>query len=180
MMDNLELKPYLLKGKVWVIRQSNVDTDMIFHNRYLHITDRKEMGMFIFRGLPGWENFHQKVTIGDILIVGHNFGCGSSRQQAVDGIKSLGIAAVVGESFGAIYKRNAINAGLPLLECPGILESPIQTGDVVEIDLENGVVANTNKEWKVQCLKGGMSEVHKTLYQAGGLMEFAVRMIEMK
>ena len=108
-------------GKAWVITNEqgrlihDIDTDQIFHNSHLAITNIEEMGRFAFGNLPGWEDFPQKVASGDIVIVGKNFGCGSSRQQAVDCFRTLGVRAIVAVSFGAIYRRNAINSGLRML-----------------------------------------------------------------
>ena len=118
----------------------DIDTDMIFHNRYLHITDLAQMGQYALDNLKGWEDFAQKAQPGDILLAGVNFGAGSSRQQAVDCFRALGIGAVVAESFGAIYKRNAINSGFPIVALPNLtgLYSQFQNGDEVEIDFETG------------------------------------------
>ena len=102
-------------GRVWRIDVDNIDTDMIYHNRHLAVTDPAEMGQYAFGNLAGWEDFPQKVQPGDIVVTGKNFGCGSSRQQAVDCFTTLGVAAIVAESFGAIYERNAINAGLAIV-----------------------------------------------------------------
>lgn len=160
-----------LKGRVWVIPIPDIDTDMIFHNRYLHIIDPNEAARYIFGNLPGWERFPSQVERGDILIVGPNFGCGSSRQQAVDGLIALGVAAIVGESFGAIFKRNAINAGLAILECPNILLSPINNGDVIEVDLERGLITHPEGQFTLQARP--MSEVQKEIYLSGGLFALA-------
>ncbi len=163
-----ESKPLILRGKARVVPPKDVDTDMIFHNRYLHITDPKEMGKFILGNLIGFESFPSDANAGDILIVGRNFGCGSSRQQAVDGFISLGIAAIVGESFGAIYKRNAINAGIPLIEAKGILETGVSTGIGLGIDLETGIVSDSDG---VEICRGTpMTQVQKDIYFAGGLL----------
>jgi len=161
-------KPMLLGGAARVVPVSDVDTDMIFHNRFIHITDRKEMGKYIFGNLKGWECFPTIVREGDILIVGHNFGCGSSRQQAVDGFLALGVAAVIGESFGAIYRRNAINAGWPLLESPGILQSGVKDGDIISLDLETGEVRSAGGE--ILARAKPMTGVQSEIYQAGGLL----------
>jgi len=104
----LENKPTIVEGKVWFVQEDNIDTDMIFHNRYLAITDINEMGQYIFDNLKGYEKFAKQAQKGDIVITQKNFGSGSSRQQAVDGFESLGISAIIAESFGAIYERNAI------------------------------------------------------------------------
>ena len=170
------MKPTVLKGRVWMVRDSegrridNIDTDMIFHNRYLYITDLKEMGKYAFSNLPGWEDFPQKAKPGDILVVGRNFGSGSSRQQAVDCFISLGISLIIGESFGAIYKRNVINSGLPLIEAPGIFDTELRTGDVIEVNLETGEILRDGK----LITKGKpMSRVALAIYQHGGLMNLA-------
>ena len=104
-----EDRPLTLSGRVWVVREDNIDTDMIFHNRHLTVTDIAEMGQFAFGNLSGWEDFSSKAKPGDIVVTGSNFGAGSSRQQAVDCFKSLGVTLIVATSFGAIYERNAIN-----------------------------------------------------------------------
>ncbi|OYT59233.1 3-isopropylmalate dehydratase [Euryarchaeota archaeon ex4484_178] len=173
------MKPRILRGRIWMLRDSqgkridNVDTDMIFHNRYLYITDVKEMGKYAFSNLPGWEDFPQKAKPGDILIVGQNFGAGSSRQQAVDCFISLGIVAIVGESFGAIYKRNVINSGLPLIEAPGIFNTDLKTGDVIEINLETGeIFRDGNLIFKAK----PMSKVALDIYDAGGIFEYGKKM----
>jgi len=170
MSDSLT-KPLILKGKVYIVTEPDVDTDMIFHNRYLHITDRKEMGQYIFDNLPGHEEFPKLVKEGDILVLGHNFGCGSSRQQAVDGFIALGVSALVGESFGAIYKRNTINAGMPLIECPNILESGLKSGDEVVLDLISGKISRPDGE--VISEGKPMGQVQQDIYFADGLLVLA-------
>jgi len=165
-------KPLLIRGRAKVVPVADVDTDMIFHNRYLHIIQTAEMGKYIFGNLKGYEQFPQVVRPGDILIVGHNFGCGSSRQQAVDGFIALGLAAVIGASFGAIYKRNAVNAGWPLIECQSILHSGIIDDMEVEVDLTTGEV---RKPGGGLLTKGkALTQVQKDIYFAGGLLELAV------
>ncbi|NPA75772.1 MAG: 3-isopropylmalate dehydratase [Euryarchaeota archaeon] len=170
------MKPRTIKGRIWMVRDENgnridnIDTDMIFHNRYLYITDLNEMGKYAFSNLPGWEDFPQKVRKGDILVVGRNFGSGSSRQQAVDCFIALGISLIIGESFGAIYKRNVINSGLPLIEAPGIFDSPLKSGDKIEVNLETGEIFKDGK----LIIKGKpMSGVALDIYEKGGLMNLA-------
>ncbi|MGD9405154.1 MAG: 3-isopropylmalate dehydratase, partial [Anaerolineae bacterium] len=105
------MKETRIRGRIWVLTTpagelyDDIDTDMIFHNRYLHITDVGEMGQYALDNLKGWEDFAQRAQPGDILLAGANFGAGSSRQQAVDCFRALGIGAIVAESYGAIYKR---------------------------------------------------------------------------
>ncbi len=170
------MKPRMIRGRIWMITDSegkridNIDTDMIFHNRYLYITDIGEMGKYAFSNLPEWKDFPQKAKKGDILVVGKNFGAGSSRQQAVDCFISLGISLIIGESFGAIYKRNVINSGLPLIEAPGIFESGLKTGDIIEVNLETGEILRDGK----LIMKGKpMSKVALEIYDHGGLLNLA-------
>ncbi len=173
------MKPRKIKGRIWLItdkygkRIDNIDTDMIFHNRYLYITDMKEMGNYAFSNLPGWEDFPKKAKPGDILVVGRNFGAGSSRQQAVDCFIALGISAIIGESFGAIYKRNVINSGLPLIEAPGIFNSGLKSGDTVEINLETGEIL---RDGKLVFKAKPMSKVALDIYDAGGIFEYGKRL----
>jgi 3-isopropylmalate/(R)-2-methylmalate dehydratase large subunit len=156
-----------IKGRSWMIKMDNIDTDMIFHNRYLTITDMSEMGKYSFDNLKGYEDFSQKASVGDILFVGKNFGSGSSRQQAVDCFKSLGVQAIVAESFGAIYERNAINAAFPILICKDIEKLEINDGDQVSIDFQTGEVVNLSNRKKAKAEK--FSEVQMEIYQQGGL-----------
>jgi len=108
-------KAVMFTGRAWYIPEDNIDTDMIFHNRHLTITDPLEMRKHTFGNLPGYEKFPEEAGEGDILVSGKNFGAGSSRQQAVDCFLSLGIRCIIAPSFGAIYERNAINAALAIL-----------------------------------------------------------------
>lgn len=171
-------KPTILKGRAWVIRDAsgnpinNIDTDMIFHNAHLAITDINEMGRHAFGNLAGWQDFPKKARPGDIIIVGANFGAGSSRQQAVDCFIALGVAGIVAESFGAIYKRNAINAAFPLIEFPGIMNARIESGNEIEIDLERNAFRNLTTG---DAIPGMMpfSKVQMDIYEAGSLFKVA-------
>ncbi len=158
-------KPTKVRGRVWVIAKDNIDTDMIFHNRYLTITDIRAMGPYTFDNLKGWEDFAKKARPGDIVVTGKNFGCGSSRQQAVDCFLSLGIAAVVAESFGAIYERNAINAGLAILRAPAV--GRLRDGEEVEIDFTTGII----RRGEGGEIRGRpFSDAQLKIYQRGGLL----------
>jgi 3-isopropylmalate dehydratase small subunit len=131
--------PLKIKGRAWVIPKDNIDTDMIFHNRYLSITNIEEMGKYTFDNLKGYENFSKNVKKGDIVVIGKNFGCGSSRQQAVDCFKSLGIGVIIAESFGAIYERNAINSAMPILISKDITRK-INDKDNLMVDFAKGLI----------------------------------------
>ena len=170
-------KPTKIEGRVWIIKDSsgkpiaNIDTDMIFHNKHLAVTDPGEMGQYIFGNLDGWKDFPDKAQPGDILVAGENFGCGSSRQHAVDGFITLGVQAIVGESLGAIYWRNAVNAGLPILRAPSIMSSGIESGNRIEIDLITGQTKNTTTGQEIANIEP-MSEIQLEIYRAGGLFEY--------
>ncbi|MFP4623681.1 MAG: aconitase/3-isopropylmalate dehydratase large subunit family protein [Gemmatimonadota bacterium] len=163
--DRPEEKPEVLRGRVWVIPVDNIDTDMIFHNRYLTITDMAEMGQYTFDNLEGWEDFAQKAGPGDIVVTGKNFGAGSSRQQAVDCFESLGISVVIARSFGAIYERNAINKGFPIVTAD-LLSKGLADGDEIEVDLRNQTIRLPTGE----TVAGSFSEVQMSIYQRGGLL----------
>lgn len=171
-------KPLIVRGRALRIATADgrliasVDTDQIFHNAHLHITERAQMGEHAFGNLDGWKDFPKRVRPGDILLVGENFGAGSSRQQAVDCFLALGVAALVGVSFGAIYKRNAINAGLPLVTYPELGSAAVTTGDEIEIDLTSGRAANVTRGRE---LRGAwpMSPVQLDIYRAGDLFAYA-------
>ncbi|MFK5927704.1 MAG: aconitase family protein, partial [Desulfuromusa sp.] len=160
--------PTVIEGKVWIVEEDNIDTDMIFHNRYLTITDINEMGQYAFDNLAGWKDFAQKAEPGDIIITGKNFGAGSSRQQAVDCFKSLGVQAIVAGSFGAIYERNAINAAFPILTYADLSALELQQRDKVKIDFLVGTITHSETGKTVQI--GKFSKVQMEIYQRDGLL----------
>ncbi len=162
-----ENKPNVLQGRVWYIPEDNIDTDMIFHNRYLAITDINEMGQYTFDNLEGYEDFAKKVKADDIVVVHKNFGSGSSRQQAVDCFKALGVQAIVAESFGAIYERNAINAAFPIVTAGELSKLDFDNGEQIKIDLKNGVLTNLSKNKEIKAEP--FSEVQFEIYDNGGL-----------
>jgi 3-isopropylmalate dehydratase small subunit len=159
-------KPIEFSGRVWVIPIDNIDTDMIFHNRYLTITDIKEMGQYTFDNLANYTDFAKKVKPGDILVTGKNFGAGSSRQQAVDCFESLGVSLIIAESFGAIYERNAINKGFPIMKAD-LLASGLKSGDAVTVNIAQGTIQMPD-----QSLLNGQpfSPVQLEIYHQGGYL----------
>jgi 3-isopropylmalate dehydratase small subunit len=150
-----------------VIQKDNIDTDMIYHNRYLAITNIVEMGQYTFGNLKGFESFPKEAKKGDIVVVGKNFGCGSSRQQAVDCFKALGISVIIAESFGAIYERNAINSAMPILVAEDITKK-IHDKDVVLIDFTTGKIQDKTQGKTYQGKP--FSEVQREIYLRGGLL----------
>jgi 3-isopropylmalate/(R)-2-methylmalate dehydratase small subunit len=171
------MKETRAKGRIWVLTTpegelyDDIDTDMIFHNRYLHITDLEEMGQYALDNLQGWQDFAQKAQRGDVLLAGKNFGAGSSRQQAVDCFRALGIGAIVAESYGAIYKRNAINSGFPIIVLPELTEvyGQFNSGDQLEVDLQTGqLVLNGEQVFQAE----PFSKVQMDIYLAGDLFAY--------
>jgi 3-isopropylmalate/(R)-2-methylmalate dehydratase small subunit len=171
------MKETRIKGRLWVLTDpggklyDDIDTDMIFHNRYLHIVDVAQMGQYALDNLKGWEDFAHKAKPGDVIMAGKNFGAGSSRQQAVDCFRALGISAIVAESYGAIYKRNAINSGLPIVPLPNLTQmaDKFKTGDELEVDFETGqLVLNGKKTLQAQ----PFSQVQMDIYRAGNLFAY--------
>jgi 3-isopropylmalate/(R)-2-methylmalate dehydratase small subunit len=171
------MKATSIQGRLWVLTDPSgalyhdIDTDMIFHNRYLHITDVAQMGPYALDNLKGWEDFAKKAQPGDLIMAGKNFGAGSSRQQAVDCFRALGIGALIAESFGAIYKRNAINSGLPLITLQGLTERAgrFKTGDLLEVDFTTGrLVLNGADTFQAE----PFYQVQMDIYQAGDLFAY--------
>ena len=159
--------PLRLRGRAWNIRRDNIDTDMIFHNRHLAITDLPEMGPHTFGNLEGYESFAAEAMKGDIILSGKNFGAGSSRQQAVDCFKSLGISCIIAESFGAIYERNAINAAFPIFTCTDIPALEVKDGDELEVNIETGLIRDARNKKQIKAVP--FSEVQMEIYRNGGL-----------
>ena len=120
----------------------NVDTDVIIPARYLNTPDAKELAKHCMEDID--PEFVNNANPGDIIVAGWNFGCGSSREHAPLAIKTVGIAAVIAKSFARIFYRNAINIGLPILECEAAAEA-IGNGDVVEVNFDEGTITNVTK-----------------------------------
>ena len=128
-------------GKVFKFGD-NVDTDVIIPARYLNSSDPKEMAEHCMEDID--EDFVKKVNVGDIIVATKNFGCGSSREHAPIAIKAAGVSCVIAETFARIFYRNAINIGLPIIECPEASKS-IDEGDEVEVNFDTGVITNKTK-----------------------------------
>ena len=127
----------------------NVDTDVIIPARYLNTSDHKELASHCMEDLD--KDFTKRVELGDIMVAGDNFGCGSSREHAPLVIKTCGTGCVIAKSFARIFYRNAINIGLPILECEQAAEE-IMAGDEVTVDFDTGIITDltTQKTYKAQ------------------------------
>lgn len=128
----------MIKGNV-IKYGNNVDTDVIIPARYLNSSDPKELAAHCMEDLD--KTFVDRVQAGDIMVAGRNFGCGSSREHAPIAIKASGISCVIAETFARIFYRNAVNIGLPIMECPEAARD-IAEGDVVRVDVNTGVIEN--------------------------------------
>ncbi len=143
----------------------NVDTDVIIPARYLNTSDPNELALHCMEDIDG--EFVKKVQTGDVIVAGWNFGCGSSREHAPLVIKTCGIGCVIAKSFARIFYRNAINIGLPILECEKACDE-INEGDSVEIDFDTGIIKNitTGKTYNAQPFPPFI----KNIIKSGGLL----------
>jgi len=154
------------KGKVYKYGD-NVDTDVIIPARYLNITDGMELAKHCMEDID--KEFIKTVQKGDIMVAQKNFGCGSSREHAPLVIKCAGVSCVIAETFARIFYRNAINIGLPIIECAEAANA-IEAGDEVEIDFDSGMIHNItkNESYKGQAFPPFMQKI----ISAGGLINY--------
>ena len=155
-----------MKAKGTVFRYGdNVDTDVIIPARYLNTSDPAELAKHCMVDIDG--SFIERVKQGDLIVADKNFGCGSSREHAPIAIKAAGVSCVIAATFARIFYRNAINIGLPILECPEAA-CGIEEGDVVSVDFDSGIIRNESKgeEYKAEPYPAFMQEI----ISAGGLV----------
>ncbi len=154
----------VIEGRVYKFGD-NINSDIIIPGRYLIYIDRERLGQHAFEMLG--EGFADKLRSFDILVAGRNFGCGSAREQAATAIQGLGIKAVVAASFARTFYRNAINDGLPIVECPDLC-SAVREGDRIRIDLEAGKIQLAEKQYEFP----KMPESVRKILELGGLAEY--------
>ena len=164
----------LIRGKVWRFG-NDVDTDAIIPARYLNTSDPKELAKYVMEDAD--KDFARKVSAGDFIVAGKNFGCGSSREHAPIAIKAAGIQAVIAKSFARIFYRNSFNIGLPIFESAEASEK-VKEGDEIEIDADRGIIRNvtTQEEYNANPIPPFMQE----LIDAGGLIEWTKKKLEVK
>jgi len=143
----------------------NVDTDVIIPARYLNTADAKELAKHCMEDID--TEYVNRVQPGDIMVAGWNFGCGSSREHAPLVIKTCGTGCVIAKSFARIFFRNAINIGMPILECEAAAEE-IQTGDEVSIDFDTGIITNITAGRQYQAEP--FPEFIQNIIRKGGLL----------
>jgi 3-isopropylmalate/(R)-2-methylmalate dehydratase small subunit len=162
-----------IDGKVWTFGK-DVDTDLIIAARYLNTSVPEKLALHVMEDAD--PEFVKKMTPGDIIVAGENFGCGSSREHAPIALKAAGVAAVIAPTFARIFYRNAFNMGLPIFELKESAE--ISEGDNISVDMNAGTITNktTSKTYSFTPIPGFMQE----LIDAGGLMNFATKEMEGK
>ena len=158
-----------LRGRVHKFG-ANIDTDVIIPARYLNMYTPEELAPHCLEGVD--PEFARRVQPGDIILADTNFGCGSSREHAPLAIRGAGVSCVVAKSFARIFYRNAINLGLPILECPEAVDGS-DPGDELAVDLESGTIRNLTKEARFQAKP--YPEFMLGLLAAGGLVEYTKR-----
>lgn len=153
----------------------NIDTDVIIPARFLNTSDPDELALHCMEDID--RDFARKVKKGDFIVAGTNFGCGSSREHAPIAIKASGISCVIAGSFARIFYRNAINIGLPILECPEASEQA-EDKDILTVDLEKGIINNISKnsEYRSQPFPEFMQDI----IRAGGLINRVKKKLERK
>lgn len=151
----------------------NVDTDVIIPARYLNTADANELAKHCMEDIDA--TFVSKVAPGDIMVAGRNFGCGSSREHAPLAIKASGISCVIASTFARIFYRNAINIGLPIMECPEAVDS-IAAGDQLSVDLSSGTITDitSGKTFKAEPFPPFMQD----LIAAGGLAAYMRKAVQ--
>ncbi|MFC1865934.1 3-isopropylmalate dehydratase small subunit [Chloroflexota bacterium] len=162
----------MLKGKVFKYG-ANVDTDAIIPARYLNVSEPLELAKHCMEDIDA--DFINRVKPGDIIMAGTNFGCGSSREHAPLAMKAAGVSCVIAETFARIFFRNAINIGLPLLECAEAVDN-IENGQMLEVDIYSGKIINldSGQEFSAEAYPPFMSEI----IAAGGLIEYTKKKME--
>jgi 3-isopropylmalate/(R)-2-methylmalate dehydratase small subunit len=161
----------ILRGKVHKYNKDNIDTDVIIPGPYLKIHDHKELGKHAMEGLD--PNFSQKISEGDFLLTGKNFGCGSSREHAPIALHQVGIRAILSPSFARIFYRNAVDGGYLLpIEIDSEVIEKISDKDELEINLDNNTIINStsNEVFKIKPFPDIISKIVK----AGGLLYFKI------
>ena len=163
-----------VRAIVKLVMVDDIDTDQIFHQSLLTIHDPEKIKPHIFGNLDGYENFGKEDNTGKIILVGKNFGKGSTRQQAVTGFLAHGIKAIIGESFGPIYYSNAVNSGLLLVEVPDISKFDVKENDELEININQSIIVNLSNNSSIKCAK--IPQPVLDIMKAGGLLKLGEKM----
>ena len=155
-----------IQGKAWKYG-SDIDTDVIIPARYLNTSDPEHLAQHCLEDLD--DMFVDKMDEGDLIVAEDNFGCGSSREHAPLSIKAAGVSCVIANSFARIFYRNAINIGLPIMECPEAVAN-IEEEDEIKVDVETGKIINLTQDEEYQAEP--FPEFMQELIDAGGLISY--------
>ena len=166
------MKNRTVKGKVFVYGP-NIDTDQIYPGRYLELTNSDEIGKHAMEGADA--NFVKEFVSGDIIVASTNFGCGSSREHAAITLKTAGVGAVIADSYGRIFYRNAINLGIPLIVCKGF-SALVKRGDVVQVEFGTGKITNGTTGVVVQ--SEAFSDYTLNILSSGGIKPLIKNQLE--
>ncbi len=161
----------LIQGRVWKFGD-DINTDVIFPGKYTYtITEPDQMKQHALEDLD--PDFHLAVEPGDVIVAGKNWGCGSSREQAVTCLKAAGVGAIIARSFARIYYRNCLNAALPALTCPELIDQ-VTHGDSLTVDLSRGEILHEGQTFTFPPLP----EAVQALFEAGGLIPYTRKRLE--
>lgn len=164
----------VVMGRAFVFGK-NVDTDQIYPGRFVELTDVEDVAKHAMEG--GDPNFVKEFKKDDIIVASTNFGCGSSREHAAITLKAIGVGAVLADSFGRIFYRNAINLGIPLIVCPGISDL-VKKGDVLKVNVASGQVMNQTTGTMIKAQP--LSEYTLTILASGGIKPMIKSQMESK
>ena len=160
-------------GRAWVFGD-DVDTDLIYHNKYLAETNPSRMPQYAFEYYPGMEGFAKEVQPGDFVVAGKNFGCGSSREHAVYCLQYAGVPCILAETCSRIYYRNAINNGYPVLFVKGLSEriksGAIRSGDILEVNPDTGDIRDRDTGAEIH--GDAVGDLERDIMDAGGLFQY--------
>lgn len=153
----------VVKGRAFVFGK-NIDTDQIYPGRFVELTDLDDVAKHAMEGAD--PDMVKKFQPGDMIVAGSNFGCGSSREHAAITLKAIGASAILAESFGRIFYRNAVNIGVPVIVCPDI-SSAVSNGDILQVDITSGKVTNVTTGQELQTQP--MSDYVINIIRHGGI-----------
>ncbi len=161
----------VVKGRVWKFGD-DIDTDQIYPGKYLPLTNKHEMAHHAMEGADKGDEFIEKIRPGDIIVAGKNFGCGSSREHAAIAIKGSGVSLIIAQSCARIFRRNAVNIGLPILELNKV--DTIQKGDLLTVNVTTGEVKNLTQNQTYEATP--VSSLEMEIMKAGGLLQYLKQM----
>jgi len=161
----------IIKGRVWKFGD-DIDTDQIYPGKYLPLTNKHEMARHAMEGADKGDEFIKEVRPHDIIVAGKNFGCGSSREHAAIAIKGSGVSVVVAQSFARIFRRNAVNIGLPILELNNV--DTMKKGDILTVNVTTGEIKNITQNQVYEAAP--VSPLEMEIMNAGGLLKYLKQM----